>query len=715
MPWVTKLFSFSLFLLFSLSIKGFSQERCATVLQDNALKKKNPTRETTQEFENWLKQKQLEQKLNPSGNNKTEDFAYSIPVVVHVLYNTDAQNISDAQIQSQIDVLNKDFQRLNTDASSTHSEFVPVASSLSINFILAKQDPDGLPSTGITRRKIAQSGFTSSNADGAILKSYDYWPAENYVNIWVINFTDTYLGYAQFPVSSTLSGIPTDLPSDRLTDGLVIKYNVFGTADAGSYNLISAYNKGRTVTHEMGHFLGGLRHIWGDTSDCSGTDYVDDTPNQQFATNSCPTTKLTSCGVNNMYQNYMDYTYDACMNLYTAGQISRMKTVLANSPRRLSLLTSPGLIPPTNLGTDIKLVSIDSPSPVFCNTQTQPIVTIKNQGSQTITKFTAILGVNSSTVTQEITGISLLSGEQKQFTLQQLSFTSGSNTLTITLSEPNGFTDSNSSNNSLSLNLVVNTSSDIIPYRQNFDGNYPDWVIVSQGKSMKWVSSATNKSLSLSFNAFSNTVIGDQSWLVSPTLNLSSNTKASVFFDVSYATRNSQQDNLTIFTSTDCGVTFNTSVYNKSGTELSSITSSTSWAPQTDSDWSREYVNLTSLVGQNNVRLAFVASNDSGNNIFIDNIEFFTDDKANPVTAQTPYSIYSSSSTDFNLTFNLTQRQNVHLLIFNIMGQLITDQQLYDILNQTYQGDLSLQASGVYIVRMEIGGQFYATKVLIAH
>lgn len=705
------------FLIFILSILatsvGLGQVRCATIEYEKFLKSKNPARETTDQFEKWLSNKRFEQKVNSNTNQIQATFTYSIPVVVHVLYSSDAQNISDAQIKSQIDVLNKDFQRMNLDAPSTPNEFMPVAGSIDVNFVLARQDPDGFPTTGINRVRVSQTGFAGGGSDDYKIKSYSYWPAEDYLNIWVVNFNDTYLGYAQFPVSSGLPGIPSSEANDRLTDGLVIKYTVFGSVDDASFDLAPKYNKGRTTTHEMGHFLGGLRHIWGDEDGCSGTDYVDDTPNQGKATNFCPSGVLTSCGISNMYQNYMDYTNDACMNLFTKGQVDRMKIVLANCPRRASLFTSRGLLFPGNATNDIKLLSVDSPSPVFCTTSVSPVITIKNQGTSIITSFKVTI-TTSSSATQRYSNLAIEPGEERQFTLSKTSFNRGANTFSILVSEPNGISDNTPENNSKSLNLIVNDANDIIPLRQNFDNTFSPWTIVSQPQSISWATIATNKNQSVVYTAFSNTVLGQQSWLVSPTLDLSQYQKASLFFDFSYASRGGQADELTILSSKDCGVTYSAIEFDKLGVELSDLTSSSPWTPRIAKDWSRQFVDLSSVAGNKSVRLAFVVTNGNGNNMFIDNIEFFTDDDPTPVTAENPFSIYGSTS-EFNITFNLEERQDVRLQLFDLVGRVIADQQLPNILNQTYQSDIRIQASGVYIVRMQIGNQFYASRVMVNH
>ncbi|GAB6012690.1 M43 family zinc metalloprotease [Viscerimonas tarda] len=250
-----------------------------------------------------------------------------IPVVVHVVYNTSAQNISDAQINSQLQVLNEDFRRLNTDRTNTPAVFANIAGDANIEFKLAKIDPNGNPTTGITRTSTTQTKFYAGN-DGVKFSStggQNAWDANKYLNIWVCNIWRTssqdLLGYAQFPSEFGMS------PN---TDGVVIHSNCFGR----NGSTVAPYNKGRTATHEVGHWL-NLRHIWGDDGDfgchCNGSDGVDDTPNQSVMKYDCPSFPTTDCctpsspGI--MFMNYMDYTDDACMNLFTEGQVVRMRAI----------------------------------------------------------------------------------------------------------------------------------------------------------------------------------------------------------------------------------------------------------------------------------------------------------------------------------------------------------------------------------------------------
>ena len=253
----------------------------------------------------------------------------TIPVVVHVVYRTAAENISDAMIQSQIDVLNADFRKLNADRTKVPAAFAGLAADYEINFCLAKRTPTGLATTGIERRATPNKKAFSTN--DAMKKTntggLDAWDATKYLNIWSCNMGGGILGYAQFPGGS------------NATDGVVILYSAFG------YNSPAAnYNLGRTATHEVGHWL-NLRHIWGDAS--CGNDLVNDTPTQQTANYGCPTYPHATCSnAGDMSMNYMDYTYDACMYMFSAGQKARSQAIFATGSARASLLTSNGCTAP---------------------------------------------------------------------------------------------------------------------------------------------------------------------------------------------------------------------------------------------------------------------------------------------------------------------------------------------------------------------------------
>jgi hypothetical protein len=976
---------------FFLSISLRAQQRCGTVEYEQMRNIKSQ-RETKDQFEQWMQGK-LAVKQKPYRNERTQSSTFVVPIVVHVVHNGEAvgtgTNISDAQILSQIDVLNKDYQRLNADASQTLSEFTGVAGSMDIQFVMAKQDPDGLATNGIVRVKGTQSTWTLS--DDYTLKSLSYWPAEDYLNIWIVDLSGGFLGYTQLPVSNTLQGLEQS-SNDRLTDGVVIDYQTYGTADAGSFNLVARFNKGRTATHEIGHYF-GLRHIWGDANGCA-TDYVNDTPPQNSSTSGCPSGIITSCSAHSMYQNYLDYTDDACMNIFSQGQVSRMNVVIQNSPRRASLGNSLGATTPSpvandlgvksvlnpaatacsgtntpsvrirnygsnsitsaqlefwlsgnlietktlslslattsettisfspvtlnegvsysldfkvtqvnggadgnslnddlssttyipvsaslplletfdstpanwtienpsgidpwqnvsvgsgdnamymnfygdeNLGNYSRLVSpvldltsatqatltfdhayspyqgvtterlrvlvytscaysssaveifnkagtdlatttesassftpsnssqwqtdfialndfigqkiqiafegtngygnnlyIDnvtvlnypvtafqisdliSPSPVSCQSTVAPVIAVKNLGNTVIQSFEVHPYVNGvASAVQTISGVSIAPNSTQNITINTIQLSSGTNTLAVAIKKPNGGPNV-SHNDSLSFVRKIDNGSDRIPLRQNFnDASIGSWSLISPQSGQNWYLAQTNYDKSLIYNAYSNTKIGNQAWLVSPVLDFSSTQKASLFFDISYGKRSSGSDKLEVYGSDDCGETFASVLFSEAGSSLSTAQSESSWTPSTETAWSRQYINLDSYAGKKNIRLAFIATNGNGNNLYLDNIEFFESDNQFPVTATAPYNVYGGLSSPVKITFNLDNRQDARVQMYSAQGMLVSDQYLTDVLNQTFTVDVPYAAIGMYIVRVQIGNSVSATKVWI--
>lgn len=287
---------------------------------------------------------------------------YIIPVVVHVVYRTTDQNISNAQIQSQIDVLNKDYQKLNTDVTKVPAVWSPIVADAKIQFCLATIDPNGNPTTGIIRKQTTRSSFSTNdavkkNAQGGSSP----WPTNAYLNIWVCNLGSGLLGYAQFP------GGPA------ATDGVVCDFQAFGTVGTAQ----APFNLGRTATHEVGHYL-NLRHIWGDDgTGCSGSDQVGDTPNQGGPNYGCPAFPKVSCsnGPNgDMWMNYMDYTDDRCMYMFTTGQDARIDAVLGVGGAHYSVTQSGRCGSPAPAGRPIvaekQTILQVAPNPVVTGTPT---------------------------------------------------------------------------------------------------------------------------------------------------------------------------------------------------------------------------------------------------------------------------------------------------------------------------------------------------------
>ncbi|MCB0520925.1 MAG: T9SS type A sorting domain-containing protein [Lewinellaceae bacterium] len=265
----------------------------------------------------------------------------TIPVVVHVVWNKQEENISDTQILSQIVVLNKDFRKLNIEVPGIPAVFQNLVADVEIEFCLASSDPQGLPTTGITRT------FTNNSVGigGTPAIHYtsqggrDAWDTAHYLNIWVAKFAGNIGGIGAFPGE----GLPAE-------DGVEINYRQFGTL-----NVEPPYDLGRTCTHEIGHYF-NLEHPWGPgILDCCKDDFVADTPPAcETYINQCPVHPVVSCAGPDLFMDYMFYTDDACMGMFTKGQKARMLATL--NTVRSGLVESQGCIAvPTHesfLGTD---------------------------------------------------------------------------------------------------------------------------------------------------------------------------------------------------------------------------------------------------------------------------------------------------------------------------------------------------------------------------
>ena len=282
--------------------------------------------------------------LGDNGGETSIPTVISIPVVVHIVYNTASQNISDVQVRSQIDVLNKDYSRQNADTNYTPAVFRQFAANCGLHFELAKVDTLGYATTGIVRK---HTGIVAFAIDDKIKSSAsggdDAWDKDRYLNIWVGNLSSGMLGYSSVP------GGPKE------TDGVVILFSAFGNGGTAA----APFNKGRTTTHEIGHWL-NLIHTWGDAQ--CGDDHVADTPPQQAASRGCPSGVVITCNnapYGNMYSNYMDFTDDECMNLFTYGQHERMQAMFVPGGERFAMLSSNALTAIPLVGTDTLTIPTD--------------------------------------------------------------------------------------------------------------------------------------------------------------------------------------------------------------------------------------------------------------------------------------------------------------------------------------------------------------------
>ncbi|MEO6169279.1 MAG: M43 family zinc metalloprotease [Chitinophagales bacterium] len=382
---------------------------------------KEAIRQTALEAREWAKN-------NPGGTRSI----ITIPVVVHVIYKTSAQNISDEQIQSQIDVLNEDYLLSNADTSKIPDDFRPLAADCQIQFCLAAYDPEGDSTTGIVRTYTDKSVFTTGDSMKFTSKGGDdAWPAKHYLNIWTCNLGGGVLGYATLPQGNS---------GTSKSDGVVVLYRAFGRQGTVVY----PYNEGRTCTHEVGHWL-GLSHTWGDDGGtCSGGDNIDDTPNQADSNFGCPVFPLTDAcspvapGV--MFMNYMDYTDDRCMYMFTNDQ-SEVMTASLNGARQ-TILTSPAGCQGVYFGNDASLSKVLYAEDTVCFLSFKPQVQLTNRGSNMLTSAEVYYQVDGQDpAVYHFTG-NLSTGQSELISPDELYFTSeGDHIATAWSLLPNGVQD----------------------------------------------------------------------------------------------------------------------------------------------------------------------------------------------------------------------------------------------------------------------------------
>ncbi|PYQ12825.1 MAG: zinc metalloprotease [Acidobacteria bacterium] len=269
-----------------------------------------------------LRQAELEQRVNErlmAGAAGLRGSVTTIPAVVHVVYRTSDEKVAAAQVKSQLAALNKDYRATNPDRSSVPPVWLGLVTDARVQFALATRDPTGKKTAGIVYVPTTLGSFPADDSVKAkATGGADGWPSDRYLNVWVCTLADGLLGYAQFP-----GGPPK-------TDGVVVLNRAFGTTGTAT----APFDLGRSATHEIGHWL-NLRHVWSDTEDCTGSDFVADTPTQQHPNYGQPRFPHVSChnGPNgDMFMNYMDYVDDDAMFMFTAQQVVRMQASL-DGPR----------------------------------------------------------------------------------------------------------------------------------------------------------------------------------------------------------------------------------------------------------------------------------------------------------------------------------------------------------------------------------------------
>lgn len=668
---------FLLILLTSFLSPSLAQEKCgAPALEE---KYRALFGESKQEFESWLSEKQLERtirRLQPAGDTRIASTVYTIPVVVHVLHQGEeygvGSNIPDEQIFSQIESLNEDFRRLNADTTETRDVFRSVAADVEIQFALAKRDPEGLPTSGIVRTR---AGKASYDMDEEVeLAAVSYWNPDDYLNIWVTNLKSSLLGFAQFPVSDQL-GLHEDVINNFFPDGVTIDYEFFGEG----FNT-NSFSTGRTATHEIGHYL-GLRHIWGDGR-CNTDDYLEDTPAQDGPSSSasCQLTKAT-CGSLDMIENFMDYSPDVCMNIFTKDQKERMRAVLEYSPRRRTLLASNADEPPLTLAVDAGIRAIHEPAGGICDSRFIPEAEIRNYGTEVIEQVEVRALINGEVWDTRTVNTPLAPLATYTIAFDEVWLTDAGlyETSFEIVSVKNG-TDQNPSNDIRTVEAVYQKSA-ILPLTEDFE-SLPLELVVKPQEDLPSFSQITtaprdaadNQAIKFGFFGADSILFGAREMLLSPVIDLPKYPGITLNFEYAYGhSGGNNVDGLIVAVSRDCGnnFAFNNIVFRRFGDNLATVNieKGDEFVPSGPSEWRSVQIPLAGFQGADKIQIAFIAQNGLGNSLYLDNVNITSNFLAD----------YDIGIADLlNLPF-LTCLRNIQptLLVKNFGKQTITNFNVY--------------------------------------
>jgi hypothetical protein len=677
---------FNLLLLFTLLTLGLNAQqirRCAAV--DRLQQKFNTKKGLQFRFEQRRAQfnKSIESGYfrNRGQAVRLEGGVYAIPVVVHIVL-PDPSVVTDKQVLAQLDTLNKAFAGTNGDASKIPSYFQSLAGKSIFQFCLAQRTPEGLPATGIHRVSTNRNSF-SINTEGVKYTSLggtDSWDSQSYLNIWITALSDGILGYSSFPGDEE--------PAEQ---GVVIDYRALPGG------IFDQYDNGKTLVHETGHFF-NLYHIWGDDNGtCRGSDFVDDTPPQANSTSTCSSGRVfdncTSAGDGIMYQNYMDYTGDDCLIMFTNEQVSRMEA--AASTYFTSLLNSNACEPVILNTNDAAIVNVEAPEKRLCVPDFSPQVTIKNAGENTLKSLKVQMVLdNRDPVTVTWTG-NLAYSSTASVAFENIAVEQGAHTIEFILSSPNGNTDENSKNDTLSKQfqyyLAVNELSEGFE-QPTFAPRA--WDIVSADSNFSWkrsteIAASGNAAASLEGPASGSAV----SLLRLPELNLQNIDSAWLSFSVT-----SSADTFELMLSRDCGQTY-TSLYEISGGSLRTTTA-----------WLKDSVNLTPYIGQGNILLAFKAATSESGNVFLDDISL-RKVVVNPNLKTSGFLVTPNPASGLiNIQFYPQPTGLKAIRLFNSSGQLVRNVQVSQQYS-LYTMDVSSLSSGVYILSVVFADRIIQRRI----
>ncbi len=623
-------------------------KRCYTMEALDEMIKKDPSLPEKWRIEGERLQRVYAESQRGNGPNTPTNVTTVtvVPIVFHIVGTAANQSfVTDEQIQRQVDVLNRDFAGKNPDSVKLPPAFKALFGHSEIQFSLAKRTPTNTSTNGIERR-VTTATFTSgtvSNLKHTATGGLDAWDGNKYFNVWIGNFTDGLLGIATFPWMT---------PADE--QGVAIHYGSIDQPCGSPF--AGAFDGGRTLVHETGHYF-YLFHIWGDDGGaCTGNDFrlqagfnlpancTDDTPNQGNATSGCLSGVVTdACAATApgiMYQNYMDYTDDACYGLFTISQNCRAQACL--DLYRASLKTSNGCVPVSAVNNDVRVSEILNPlsrgfacgtTSSYCGTTLTPQVLIVNDGDAPLTSLTFNIKIDGVTVaTQNWTG-NLAPAAYEYANLTAFTTPSGAHVLTVKTSNPNGASDGRPNSDSARANYsALGTIS--LPQAVDFEpaaAAFPpvNWSVINPDGARTWAKRTSvigPNGISTScmwIDAANYGTTGAIDIFRSNNIDLAGVDSVKLSWNLSKTYwPGFTTDSLQIVYSEDCGLTWKNAGYNRGGTTfITAPAQSSDFTPNSASQWISESISLSTCnITAPTIMLGFRFRNGFGNNIFVDNI-----------------------------------------------------------------------------------------------